>query len=1172
MLAKSRGVVKVYPANKNYINTAQGPAESKDRVFSRQTTLAAGLLVSIALSASRAGAAPAEAIPCVVEPAKVLLDQRVSLAGDGMVRLPLPASPAALLQVAEEGIDVAIKVDDAAGGTVAEADNPIARQGIQHAELPARSAEATLVIRGKEHARLTGQVRVLLSVPTRARTPNDCLRFVRLMAQGDAAYAVAVRQLSAVANSQEKTTNNDFSRALEEYRRIGIALGDQAELAGWRGFIELSTAAVYYFHLSDWKESAAWAKRAMESFSGAHDEYMRARAESLRNAAWIEMPNVDSRYDNARSSFSRLAAFHRARSEAYDETLQTNNIGLAYYNEARFDEAIKYYATARDSFERLGETPRFALAIQNIALCDWGQGRWQSAANSFARALRLMRPEPYLDLYLLTLNNSAMAHLAAGKFGDALIQHNRAHELAGRACMTLEIARSFYGLGATYYAIGDTSLAQEFLFRALSFVEPGTVVCNGRDINRVPDRRVRLASLRALATIEQETGAFDKADGYYREALTLATAPNVKARIQLRQALGDLARKKYQTALDVATRVAKGDPNVNSLTQALAGVIRAKVLRSQGDLDSATTELSAAISIFVKYQALSDEFDARVELARVHREAGRRDAALEELLKAIDSTEELRAQTANPEHRASVANDIRPALDLALTLYREQYDERSAAGSLIDSTSLARKSLELADYSRAQSLHQLRMQRQDAWGNPQLASLAQERAMLLRDLADRRYYLAVREERALTDEVAQALRADIARLRASLGGVENSIAKIAAGTGNRTQVKRDLPLPLPRGSAVIEYWLGSTAAYAWVVSGRTVNWIRLGDPGGIGVTARDLQTALASYYRSPLTSGARASVEARAQALYRMMVQPLGTALSDVESLTVVPDGVVHFVPFAMLRGSAQDTYLVQRVAIRHTPALWLNSSKPRTQPKGGTGRMLLVSDPIYQPNDDRLGPRSIPAVATSAGHGPRLRETVDPAHLERLIGSTGEAAGIRALFGGSEIDELTGLDAVRARVLDRDLQSYRFVHIAAHGNIDSEIPSLSSLVLGAFDRNGRVDDQQIRVGDLLDKSFSADVVALSACNTSVGHSYALEGPIGLHYAVLARGATAVVASLWAVADETNAELMTELYRRMITQTERVDFALAGAMRTQIAAHPERDPVFWAPYNTYAID
>jgi CHAT domain-containing protein len=1141
-------------------------------VIFRQTTFTAGMMACVAAWGPSASAAPAAAAPCVVEPGRTLLDRRVSLAGNGVVRLPVPASSAALLQVSEEGIDVAFDVEDASGNLLAQGDNPIARQGVQHAELPARHDATFLIIKGKEHARLTGYVRVLLSVPTRARAPDGCMSFVRLMARADATYAAAVRQLSAVVGSQAKSDNEGFARALDEYRRVGTVAGERTAFAGRRGVVELSTAALYYYHLADWKESAAWAERAMSSFSQTQDAYLRARAEALRDAAWIELPNVDSRHEEARASLDRLAAFHRSRSQLYDEALQTNNIGLAYYNQARFEEAVRHYAIARDSFERLGETPRFALAIQNIALCDWGLGRWQSAANAFARALQLMRPDPYLDLYLLTLNNSAMAHLAAGMFDGALSQHSRAYELAERAGMEIEVARSLYGIGVTYYAIGDARLARDFLRRALARLTPRKTLVAGREVIKEPDTRARLATLRALATLEQESGAYGVADDHYREASTLATAPNVRARIQLRQALGEMARQRHATALEIATKFAQGNPDVDAVTQALAKVVRAKVLRAAGDVSGATADLTAAIAIFTRYRALSDEFDARVELARTHREAGRRGAALEELLAAIASSEELRAQTANPVNRASVTNDIRPALDFALALYREQYDERRAAGAEAEVSALARKSLELADTSRAQSLHQLLMQRQEPGENPRLSALADERARLLRDLADRRYYLAVRAERAADDAIARSLRDDIDSLRASLDVVENDIAKAVAGreiAAGERQVSQFSPAP---GSAAVEYWVGERTAYAWVVSRQGVSWISLGDAARIDAAARSLTTSLAGYYRFPNAADASSIVESQSQELHRLVMQPLRAALGTGETLTVVPDGALHLVPFAMLRASAREPYLIQRTAIRHTPALWLNTFSRVARPRNTGGRILLISDPVYQSSDERVDRPNAGGVASTTAHGARLREAVDPARLERLAGSMSEAAGIGALFAKSDVEEMNGLDAVRARVLERDFAKYRFVHIAAHAVVDAEIPSLSSLVLGAFDRNGRVEDQQIRVGDLLDKRFTADLVVLSACNTSVGRSYAQEGPLGMHYAVLARGARAVVASLWPVADETNTELMTELYRRMVKRGERVDIAFAGAMRTQIAAHPDRDPVFWATYNTYAID
>ena len=1129
----------------------------------KQTTFAAATCVVLWTSVTQA--APMAAVPCVVEPARILLDHRVSVAGDATVSVPLPdMAPGSLLQVAEEGVDVGFQVLDAHGVVLTGADSPIARQGVQQVELTSQSAAAVLVIRGKEHAGVSGKVRVYLSAPRQARAPSPCLGFVRLMAESDGIYASAVNELLIATRSPVATTGEKFSRAYEAYRRIATSLGDGAAIAAQRGRAELSVAAVLYYHLLDYGQSGVWAERAAASFLQAGDGYLHARAQALLAAAWIEV----RRYDDARAVLSQLASFHRGRGESYDEALQVNNIGLSYYNESQFNKAIPHYAIARDSFKRLGETPRHAVAIQNMALCDWGLGRWQAAAEAFTRALGMMRPEPYLDLYLLTLNNSALAHLAAGKFDDALSQHNRALMLARRAGMTLETARSLHGIGVTYYAMGDSSLAHELLAQAIAALGPRK---EGADEH---EDRARLATVRALATLEQESGALDDADDHYREALLLAkrnNTPNTVARIEQRLALSALARKDPAAALALVDPHVNGAAGINRLTEGLARVVRAKIMRAQDRLDPATTELLSAITTFVQYQSLPDEFEARIELAAIHRAAGRPAMAREEISRALESSEELRAQTANPVYRASVANQIRPALDLALQLRRDEFERQIATGNIAGASVLARDSLQLADTSRARSLQQFLAQRETGPGDPEVAARIVDRATLLRDLADRRYYLATREERSQGDASAQAMRADIARLRASLDDVDSFLSRRLGSQVQGRSERREFQLAVPPGSLVVEYWLGAETAYAWVVSNRGVDWLRLDGTADIESTARELETALAGYFESR-SRKPRAVIDSQAQRLYGQIIRPFEDSLAGTSSLTIVPDGALHFVPFAMLRGTDRGAFLVEHVAIRSTPALWLNGLAPRREAPMKESRVLLVSDPVYQPDDERLGPKGMRVAESTIEPAPRLRASVDPSRLGRLWGSVDEAAAVRAQFSRARVDDLSGFDAVRARVLDRDLAAYRYIHIAAHGSVDAEIPSLSSLVLGAFDKKGRVKEQEIRVGDLLGRRFAADVVVLSACNTSVGRSYPQEGPIGLHYAVLARGAKAVVASLWSVADETNAELMTEMYRRMIKQGERVDVALAGAMRAQLAAHPDRDAAIWAPYNTYVVE
>jgi CHAT domain-containing protein len=232
--------------------------------------------------------------------------------------------------------------------------------------------------------------------------------------------------------------------------------------------------------------------------------------------------------------------------------------------------------------------------------------------------------------------------------------------------------------------------------------------------------------------------------------------------------------------------------------------------------------------------------------------------------------------------------------------------------------------------------------------------------------------------------------------------------------------------------------------------------------------------------------------------------------------------------------------------------------------------RVLLVDDPVYQPDDERIAVlRQAPLGAKQSGAPPVTRGAVDPSRLQRLPSTAREATAIRRLFASGQIDQLEGLDAVKRSLLERNLASYRYIHIASHGEMDLEVPTLSALILGRFGRDGPVGDQRVWVHDLLSQTFNAEVVALSACDTSLGPEFAGEGPIGLRYAVLARGARSVVSSLWPVADEITADLMAEMYGELTNKAIRADSALTFAMRGLLAKRPTLDPALWAPYTVH---
>jgi CHAT domain-containing protein len=320
----------------------------------------------------------------------------------------------------------------------------------------------------------------------------------------------------------------------------------------------------------------------------------------------------------------------------------------------------------------------------------------------------------------------------------------------------------------------------------------------------------------------------------------------------------------------------------------------------------------------------------------------------------------------------------------------------------------------------------------------------------------------------------------------------------------------------------------------------------------------------------------RARLDAGAE-LYRLLFAPIRAQLAGRRALTIVPDGPLHYVPFGTMRDPAapdrDKPFVAQNFSIEFAPALRLAfGDREAAPPAWASSRMLLVADPVYNADDPRL-PRATgtprPISSDRLSDLLRLRSGSDPEKLERLVSSARESERIRALPGLRSVDLLEGFDATRAKVLAQDLTQYRFIHIASHGFIDSEIPQLSALILGAWDRNGRVSDQYVRAGDLLARTFDAEVVVLSACDTALGRQVAGEGLVGLRYAALARGARSVVASLWPVSDAIAADLMTDMYRYIMVDGHPVATALGLAIRATLVRTPSLDPALWGPFAVY---
>ena len=125
---------------------------------------------------------------------------------------------------------------------------------------------------------------------------------------------------------------------------------------------------------------------------------------------------------------------------------------------------------------------------------------------------------------------------------------------------------------------------------------------------------------------------------------------------------------------------------------------------------------------------------------------------------------------------------------------------------------------------------------------------------------------------------------------------------------------------------------------------------------------------------------------------------------------------------------------------------------------------------------------------------------------------------------------------ANRATVTSAELGRYRIVHMATHGVLDTEHPELSGLVLSLVDEHGKPQDGFLRLHEIYNLDWSADLVVLSACQTALGKEIRGEGLVGLTRGFMYAGAKSVLASLWNVNDSVTAQMMKRFYDGMFAK------------------------------------
>jgi CHAT domain-containing protein len=374
---------------------------------------------------------------------------------------------------------------------------------------------------------------------------------------------------------------------------------------------------------------------------------------------------------------------------------------------------------------------------------------------------------------------------------------------------------------------------------------------------------------------------------------------------------------------------------------------------------------------------------------------------------------------------------------------------------------------------------------------------------------------------------------------------------------------------LDKDTVLLQYSLGDDRSYLWLVTKNNISSYEL-------PKRSEIETAV-NNYRENLTNPAyKLGIRDNnaGEILSRILIEPIVSQLEN-KRLLIVADGALQYLPFSALPVKDKNNQLVP-LLIEHeivtspsTSTLALLRQETQNR-KPASKTLAILADPVFNLNDTRIQTRANQNQTTAEQS--LSRDSLDRSiqdisvNLDRLPGTRIEAQEILKLLPATETFQAFDFDANLSQAANPDLSQYRIIHFATHGILNNQNPELSGIVLSLVNPQGQIENGFLQLETIYNLNLPSELVVLSACKTGLGQEVKGEGIVGLTRGFMYAGTPRVVVSLWSVADEATADLMTKFYQGMLRQK----LTPAAALRqAQIALWQEKKwdaPFFWAAF------
>ncbi|HEX9930041.1 MAG TPA: tetratricopeptide repeat protein [Pyrinomonadaceae bacterium] len=778
------------------------------------------------------------------------------------------------------------------------------------------------------------------------------------------------------------------------------------------------------------------------------------------------------------------------------------NMGHIYFELGNIQKAIETYNKALPIFQSINNKVREAVVSNNIGLAYDAQGEKQKALEFYNRALNLRKITLDRNGEAVSLTNIGKIYTDLGDFQKALIYFNQALLIIREVVDKSSEAAILGNIGAIYAKIGDNQKAFDYLNQAL----PLQIAIN--------DKVGEASTLNNIGRAKQQLGEWQKALESYNRALVILKAGGYKngEAVTLNN-IGLLYHNlgQHQKALDYYNQslpIYKSASDKQGEAMAFHNAML--IWEDLSNIRLSILYGKQSVNLFQSLRADIKGLDKDLQKKFLGTVEGtyRKLALL--LIKEgrLPEAEQVLEMLKDEEYFRFVRRDDKVAATLLNTRINLSASEKDA---LARYEKIADEITKLGDqYSKLET----------EINKPQLAAKQKLQLIARRNEVDKK----------LAD-ARTALRLFLEELKKEFSRKDERIASVEKGL-----------------QAAVKSWNDSHAVVISTIVGEKNLSIIVTTPDIqrahiIEVAEEDLNKLIAEFRSVVLDI--RTDAKPAAQKLYDLLVKPLEKDLDGVQAKTLVwsLDGNLRYVPIAALwdgkRGFLAENYNNVIITL--------------------TSRDSLAISPVGKNKWQALGV----GVSKEVAGFSRLDNVTS--ELQAIIRDGNGAGQSRikengVLAGRRFLNEQFTYDSFR-----NNLGIYPVVHAATHFKFDlgaNNDGMDSFLLLGSGEK---LTLAQVRDAGTIFTGIQ--LLTLSACDTAYGGKNSDGSEIeGFGVMAQEKGAKAVMATLWRVADESTREFMVDFYRTYqkngVTKAEALRQAQVRLMKNEKYAHP----YFWSPF------